>query len=150
MRYADPDLSSQTNPGCLTPAALNKVHHVIRQYLEDKNVLGEWFGRFITAPKYPDEEQTTQTFQLRDLRAHIEAGGMLQRNEGSRMAFHERDDELWLFADGHQFQCHEDQADLVKVLCAELTIHPGTYRQSEAHLQLLLALLNQNSLYMTA
>ncbi len=148
MRYADPDLSSQANPGCLTPEALSKIHHVVRQYLEDKNVLGEWFGRFITAPKYPDEEQAMQTFQLKDLRAHIAAGGMLRRNEGSRMAFQERDDELWLFADGRQFQCHENEADVVKALCADLTIHPGTYGQSEACLQLLLALLNQSSLYM--
>ncbi len=148
MRYADPDLRSQANPGCLTPEALSKVHHVVRQYLEDKNVLGEWFGRFITAPKYPDEEQAMQKFQLKDLRAHIAAGGMLRRNEGSRMAFQERDDELWLFADGRQFQCHENEADVVNALCADLTIHPGTYGQSEACLQLLLALLNQNSLYM--
>ncbi len=148
VRYADPDLLPQSNPGHLTVEALDKVHQVLRQHLENKDLLAEWFGRYITVPKYPDDEPATQTFQLENLRAHIAAGGQLHRNEGSRFVFHVRDGELWLFADGHQYRCSEDQTDLVKVLCADLCINLAKYVDSEAHLQLIVALLNQNSLYL--
>ena len=148
VRYTDADLVGQSHAGALTPEALENVHQIVRQHLEDKDVLTDWFGRFITAQKYPDEESTLQVVQLEDLRAHIVAGGILQRNEGSKFAFHERDHELFLFADGHQYQCSSDQAELVYLLCANLTINPHSYHQSDVHLQLLVDLLNQESLYL--
>ncbi len=148
VRYSDADLVAQNHAGALTPEALENVHQIVRQHLEDNDVLTDWFGRFITAQKYPDEGDATPTIQLEDLRAHITAGGMLQRNEGSKFVFHERDHELFLFADGHQFRCSQEQIDLVKVLCADLTVKIGRNIPSESNLRLFLDLLNQGSLYL--
>jgi len=149
VRYEDADLVALQTPGSLTSETLEKVSRILTQYLEDRNLLTEWFGRFITAPKYPEEESVPNTYGLDDLRAHIAKGGMLIRNEGTRMVFQERGRVLWLFADARRYECGAQQAELVQALCANLTINPDRYQQSEAHLQLLLDLLNQGSLYVS-
>ncbi|GJL51652.1 MAG: cupin [Nitrospirales bacterium] len=150
VRYEDSDLVALKNPGSLTPESLGKVHHIVKQYLEDKDLLAEWFGRFITAPKYPEEASEPEAYRLDDLRAHIANGGMLKRNEGTRMVFQERDRVRWLFVDGRRYECPADQKALVQALCTDLTINPGQYQQTEEHLQLLLDLLNRGSLYFPA
>ncbi|WP_447968694.1 JmjC domain-containing protein [Nitrospira sp. M1] len=147
VRYADPDLAVPRNPGCVTPDALQNVHRIVKQYLEDKDLLAEWFGRFITAQKYPDETNVSAVYRLEDLRAHIAKGGMLKRNEGTRMVFQDRGPVVWLFVDAHRYECGRHQAELVHALCTDLTINPGQYQQSDEHLQLLVDLLNQGSLY---
>ena len=147
-RYADPDLKLQDNTGCLAPEALNKVHRILSRYVEDKNLVVEWLGKFLTASKYPEDENDENYYSRKDLRAHVQKGGILQRNEGSRFAFQERNQELWLFVDGQCHRCPGSQSELVQSLCSDLTIHPGRYKHSESHLQLLLDLLNQGSLYL--
>ena len=146
-RYADPDLKPQDNTGCLTPEALDKVHRILSQYVENKDLVSEWLGKFLTAPKYPDDENEEIRHSLKSLRAHVQKGGILQRNEGSRFAFQERNEELWLFVDGQCHRCLGSQSDLVHSLCSDLTIDPSRYKQSESHLRLLVDLLNQGCLY---
>ncbi|GJL65987.1 MAG: cupin [Nitrospirales bacterium] len=148
VRYEDSDLVPLKTPGSLPPESVEKVHHILKQYLEDKDLLAEWFGRFITAPKYPEEESEPEAYRLDDLRAHMANGGLLKRNEGSRMVFQERECEVALFVDGRHRRCSIAQVDLVKILCAKLTIDPCEYDQSDAALQLLVDLLNQGSLYL--
>ena len=149
VRYADSDLVPQAQPGQLTSEALDQVHRIVTHYVQDKELLAEWFGRFVTAPKYPEDEPTTPIYRLEGLRAHILSGGRLVRNEGSRFAFQEHGNEVRLFVDGHCHHCQENQLELVQSLCAELTIDPGMYRQSDSQLQLLVDLLNQGSLYLS-
>lgn len=148
LRYSDPDLVPQTNPGEMTPEALKKVHGIVNQYVEDTDQLAEWFGRYMTRPKYQEEETSSHSYDLEDLRTHLAAGGRLIRNEGSRYAYQERGQKFWLFVDGRCYSCSKTQADLVKALCAERTIGPALCLQSEDHLQLLVDLLNHGSLYL--
>ncbi|MCA9473241.1 MAG: cupin domain-containing protein [Nitrospirales bacterium] len=148
-RYSDPGLVPQACPGSLTPEALEAVHRIVTDYAKDKTLLAEWFGRFITAPKYPEEEPTTPIYRIEGLQAHISTGGRLVRNEGSRFAFQEQGGELRLFVDGHCYPCPKSQSELVQALCAELMINPRKYLHSVPHLQLLVDLLNQGSLYLS-
>ena len=148
-RYSDPDLVPQTHPGLMTPDAIKKVHAIVNQYLEGPDQLADWFGRYMTRSKYPEQETSSHLYDLKELRAHLLASGTLLRNEGSRYAYQERGQELWLFVDGRRFTCRHTHARLVKTLCAERTIKPDLSLQSEDHLQLLLDLLNHGSLYLS-
>jgi len=149
LQAQDPDLVPQTNSGQMTPAALNKIHRILSQYVEDKAILAEWFGRYMTEPKYRESETNSETYRLEDLRKHVSAGGILKRNEGSRFTFQEHGREFWLFVDGRCYHCPETQTDLVKKLCAERTLDPDMCLQTEGHLNLLLDLLNHGSLYLS-
>ena len=147
-RFADPDLIPQTNPGHLTAEALQTVHRTLRQYVDDQDKLADWFGRYMTVPKYQQEESDVEPYGLQDVRAHATAARLLKRNEGSRFAFHEHGSEIWFFVDGRRYTCPGTQTALVKTLCADLTIDPEAFSHTEGNLQLLVDLLNQGSLYL--
>ena len=150
VRYADPDLVPQANPGQITSEAVKKVQKVFTQYVEDDDKLAQWFGCYMTTPKYQEEETTPEKHPLEDVRIHLAAGGKLVRNEGSRFAFQEQGKNLWLFVDGRQYTCSGLMSDLVKTLCAERMIGSEQYVSSEGHDSLLLDLLSQGSLYLSA
>jgi 50S ribosomal protein L16 3-hydroxylase len=148
VRFADPDLVPQTNPGQMTAEALQSVHRILRRYVDDRDMLAEWFGRFMTVPKYQEEETEVGTYRLEDARGYASAGKFLTRNEGSRFAFQEHGREIWLFVDGRHYTCGEAQSDLVRKLCADLTIDLGAVPHTEDMLSLLVDLLNHGSLYL--
>ena len=148
VRYADPDLVPQVNPGQITPEAVKNVQKILKHYVEDHDGLAQWFGCYMTSPKYQDEEPTQEEHHLADVRQHVAGGGSLIRNEGSRFAFQEHGKTLWLFVDGRQYNCSELMTDLVKILCAERKLE-NPLGQSDEHDSLILELLNQGSLYLS-
>jgi 50S ribosomal protein L16 3-hydroxylase len=138
----------QGNPGQITSEAVKKVQKILTQYVEDQDSLAQWFGRYMTSPKYLDEEPTQEEHRLGDVRQHLAAGGKLIRNEGSRFAFQEHGKNFWLFVDGRQYTCSEALTELVETLCAERTFF-NICGQAEEHDSLLLDLLNHGSLYLS-
>ena len=148
VRYADPDLVPQVNPGQITSEAVMKVQKILTQYVDDQNSLAQWFGRYMTSPKYQDEEMTLEEHCLEDVSQHLAAGGTLIKNEGSRFAFQEYGENFFLFVDGRQYTCSGAVGELVKTLCAERTFS-SLFGQSEEHDSLLLDLLNHGSLYLS-
>jgi 50S ribosomal protein L16 3-hydroxylase len=149
VRYADPDLMPQVNPGQITLEAVKKVQHILTRYVEDHDSLAQWFGRYMTSPKYQDEESGQEEYRLENVRTHLAAGGTCIRNEGSRFAFQEHGNELWLFVDGRQYTCSQTLADLVKNLCGERILGSDLCVSSDAHDSLLVDLLNHGSLYLS-
>ncbi|MDH5564981.1 MAG: cupin domain-containing protein [Nitrospirota bacterium] len=149
VRYADPDLLPQPNPGQITAEAVKKVQKILTQYVEDYDKLAQWFGCYMTAPKYQEEEPAQEEYHLEDVRRHLASGGRLFRNEGSRFAFQEHGENLWLFVDGRQYICTALMTDLVKTLCAERMIGSNLCVPSEGHDSLLLDLLTHGSLYLS-
>ncbi len=148
VRYADPDLVPQGHSGQITPAAVKKIQNILTEYVKDQDRLSEWFGCYITAPKYQDEDSTKEEYCIEDVQQSLAEGGMLTKNEGSRFAFQDHGKSLWLFVDGRQYACSPTMVDLVKTLCAERTFRLG-FGQSEEQDSLILDLLNMGSLYIT-
>ncbi len=148
VRYADPDLVPQANPGQITSEAVKKVQQIFARYVEDESRLAQWFGCYMTSPKYHEEEMAPEKHRLEEVRTHISEGGKLVRNEGSRFAFHEHGPNLWLFVDGRRYTCSGPMTDLVKTLCAKRQIGSEDYVPSEGNDSLLLDLLSHGSLYL--
>ena len=148
VRYTDPDLLPQVNPGRISSEAVKNVQKILARYVEDHDSLVQWFGRFMTSSKYQDEETGQEEHRLEDVRRHLAAGGTLIRNEGSRFAFQSHGENLWLFVDGRQYACCKAGTELVEMLCAERTFS-NLFGQSEEHDSMLLDLLNHGSLYLS-
>lgn len=148
VRYADPDLVPQSNPGHITPEALNKVHQILRWYVEDKDRMAEWFGRTMTNQKYQEEEPALEGYTLDEIQKHIDSKAVLLRNEGSRFAYQEHGSAIWLFVDGRSYRCSERQKLLVETLCAVREIDADQFSKLDEDLSLLLDLLNHGSLYL--
>ncbi|MCH8497573.1 MAG: cupin domain-containing protein [Marinobacter sp.] len=115
----DPDLQPQTNPGEITPAAIERLQRLITEAMNDPRQLGLWFGQYATSPKsedivQPPEEPITPA----DLYDQLNSGGQLRWNEGSRFAWHGLGlDELALFVDGERYLLSGDARPLATLLC---------------------------------
>jgi 50S ribosomal protein L16 3-hydroxylase len=151
-RYADPDLAPQDNPGEIGPAALNKVRALLRRFIAlDDETLAVWFGRTLSAPKPGFQaEPEPEPYDEDELRAHLRAGGQLERNPGSRFHFiAEPEGETMLFVDGQEFALGPDVAFVAPLLCRHRVLTPALLRealkQPDAR-QLLLDLVNEGYL----
>ncbi|MCP5423451.1 MAG: cupin domain-containing protein [Gammaproteobacteria bacterium] len=119
--YADPDLTEQDNPGRISEATLTTIKALLNGALHaDEDNLGGWFGRFITEPK-PAFAASAETDPWTDeeLRQHLEQGGALERNPGSRFAYIERVGHSLLFIDGQEFALGSAIADLAPLLARQ-------------------------------
>ncbi|MGJ8521711.1 50S ribosomal protein L16 3-hydroxylase [Carnimonas sp. R-84981] len=147
LRYADPDLSVQ-DPALLDEGAIERVRALILESLDDKQQLGEWFGRYMTQTKYPDQLIALEpSIDLATLRGALAAGEQLVRSQGSRFAYRpalgNEADSATLFVDGDGIPCSlslaQQLAQVDQPLPAELLDEP-------AAAELLLELTNRGSL----
>jgi 50S ribosomal protein L16 3-hydroxylase len=117
-RYADPDLTVQDNPSEISAAALLKIKALLHAYLtHSDDRIARWFGRFITEPKPPfGAIAEAEPWTLAELRRHLDQGGTLERNPGSRFAYIEQAGHSTLFIDGQEFALGPAVADLAPLL----------------------------------
>ncbi|RTE67698.1 cupin domain-containing protein [Amphritea opalescens] len=149
-RYTDPDLSLQDNPGEIRPEALEKIRAIFTDYLQDDARLGEWLGKFVTDPKYPELDQSPeQPATIEEIRAALQTGDLcFIRNEGSRFSYSVTgEDQVQLYADGNCFKVSGSSCTLATSLCQTPTIVISQGEWSDQQLQLLADLYNQGSLY---
>jgi 50S ribosomal protein L16 3-hydroxylase len=153
LRYEDPDLIAQENTGEITAQTLKKIQRIMRKYTEDKESIRDWFGRYITTPKYQgannlELEDIDGTYQINDLKIHLASGGLLVRNESSRFAFEVKNKKNILFVDGYCFDALDDSNELIETLCSKIELSDENFVQSDDNLNLLLLLLQRGAIYL--
>ncbi|WP_242530166.1 cupin domain-containing protein [Marinobacterium iners] len=147
LRYTDADLALTAKPGEIDAAAIARLSSILQQYLGDPDRLAHWFGTFMTEPKYPELTGSDETLTAAELAEALEEGAELVRAEGARLAWHQNSDSsLTLFADGQPFPVFAVAAkNLAQQLCLHHRFRPLFDDETAP---LLLALLNQGSLYL--
>lgn len=154
LRFEDPDLIAQNNTGEISAQTLQKVQNILRKYTEDKESISDWFGRYITTPKYQqindlELEATGATYEIEDLNKHFTAGGSLLRNESSRFAYEVKDGNTVLFVDGVCFNDLTDVDELIETLCAKIELSNEAFPRTEDNLNLLLQLVQRGAFYLS-
>lgn len=148
-RYADPDLQRQDNAGEISSAALDRLHAMVTEALQDRNGFARWFGAYNSAPKYPDMDWSLEEpVEPEDVADALRGGALLCRNPASRFSFYRQDREsVALFVDGACFDCAGEIAMLAESLCAQgrCQVRPSDLA-SQAAMTLIVALINQGSL----
>ena len=148
-RYCDPDLSIQQNPGEISVSAIDRLHGMLTEKLNDRKAFAQWFGEYSSTPRYPETdwrpEEPIETGSLREL---LEAGHQLLRNPASRLAFvRENEERLLLFVDGETIVCEGDAIALAERLCAQVVLNVDPqWLSSDPILTLLTDLYNRGSL----
>jgi 50S ribosomal protein L16 3-hydroxylase len=148
-RYADPGLPAQDHPGEIVASALDGLHKMVTESLQDREAFARWFGCHNTTPKYADQDwHPEEPLTEEEVREGLEEGLALYRNPASRFAFVARGgDALWLFADGTCFEASGATAALAKQICAGGGIEPdAALADLPAAITLIVALCNQGSL----
>lgn len=152
IRFTDEDLLPQKNPGEITPAALEKIQHIISQYTNDKDSIRHWFGQFITRPKYPQNPRRSNKNELTQiiiqLREHLSIGGTICRNESSRFAFITTCGQHCLYVDGTAYSTQQIENGFIEQLCEELSFDQNTLVMKDENEELLAELLVQEALYL--
>jgi len=157
LRYEDPDLIAQSNTGEITQQTLEKIQIILRKYTEDKELISQWFGQFVTTPKYQhadplQAEDSENTYSIEDLKSHLASGGILVRNESSRFAFEVKADKNILFVDGSFIDPDDkdsnDINELIETLCTEIELSDESFVQTDDNLNLLLELLKRGAIYL--
>lgn len=101
LRYADADLALG-DPGEIDDQALARTRQLILDTLDDPQALAQWFGRYMTQAKYPDQLQPLdEQLDAATLREAMDEGIPLLRTLGSRFAYRDEDAQTaTLFVDG--------------------------------------------------
>ncbi len=154
LRYQDPDLNAQNNTGQISAQALDKVQHILCEYLADKQAIHDWFGRYITTPKYQltndlEIHESDQTYNAQEITNHLQAGGIIVRNEGSRFAYTSQGQQNTLFVDGLPIETSECTNHLIELVCSEIKFNHKDFTQTGDNLNLLITLLRNGALYLT-
>lgn len=113
LRYSDPDLTPQTNPGEINAKAIEQVRNIVLQHLTSENV-AFWFGKFMTERKYLEQTQEEPLdIDADEWQSALADGELLWRHPSARLAFHSDEKGTLLFADGEAICCSRELAELV-------------------------------------
>ena len=147
LRYVDPGLQMQDNPGEIAPTALAALHAQVTETLHDAAGFARWFGAFRTAPKYPDADwRPARPIKAAAMRQRL-ASDALHRNPASRFSFiRQGEAAVWLFVDGECFDCRDASAAFARQICAHqaVMIDPQVLASDHA-LTVIVQLYNQGS-----
>jgi 50S ribosomal protein L16 3-hydroxylase len=122
LRFTDPYLKLQNNPGEINAEAISQIQTIIQQHFTAENI-AHWFGKHMTERKYgQDELESEDEITADDWQAALAEGNMLWRHPAARLAFHTEGDNTQLFADGQAVPCSRELAELV---CTKVEITWG-------------------------
>ena len=135
-RYVDPDLKTQPEPGQIDPEALLRIREMVRTIPMDDVSIDRWFGRYVSEPRLGIEYEPllpplssaawlTQCYQYTHLRRHC------------RLFYIERDDKVYLFANGDEFVLPTKLASAAALLSRQRLIECETLLSYVDYLELL-------------
>ncbi|MFG1496540.1 cupin domain-containing protein [Saccharospirillum sp. HFRX-1] len=85
-RYADPDLQARNDPHRLSEADIDRVQSLLMQLTSDRQAITEWFGRYMTEPKYGESSVDEPSFTENEIKQQLQQQPLL-RNRAGRLAY---------------------------------------------------------------
>lgn len=127
---------------------ISKVQQIALHYVNDRSAIQQWFGCYMTMPKYPELMPDHNYSDLQPwITAIKEPGTRIIREPASRRAA----DTQYLYLDGRAYSRSEISVPLVQVLLSDEEITPAALlsftRGTEPDQQLLLNLFNNGYMY---
>lgn len=149
QRFADPGLKHQENPGEIHQEAIDAVQQILSTYVNDRDSLAQWLGRYMTEPKYPQlHDDDSGEDSVKEICERV-ANTEVFRNPASRFAYTEGSKSVELYVDGKSYQCTDNAIAFAKGLCSNTSFTPASllpFLTGSAQL-LLVELFNQGCLY---
>jgi len=105
MRYTDPMIDIKAHPARIPEDAIARVRTLVAEALIDDNRIRDWFGRYMTEPKYADQQPEPDSWPL-------PKRGIVTAAPDARFAF----TDTTLFVNGRQYGRSEDDAWLIELI----------------------------------
>ncbi|MEJ2045439.1 MAG: cupin domain-containing protein [Reinekea sp.] len=142
-RYTDSKIENRAgNAHEIRQSDLERLKQRLHQYLDDDQLLAQWFGQYMTEPKYDDSGVDTGDWSFEAFKQHWRHYP-LYRNSSSRMAYHGKT----LFVDGQMLEPCVDKSELDRICSYEVLEYNGFTDTSGNALQLIWTLLNCGALF---
>jgi 50S ribosomal protein L16 3-hydroxylase len=147
MRYADPDLTLQAHSAEITDGAFDKVRALFTAYINEPGLLEDWFGQYMTEPKYAESDNDEPNdIDREELSDYLAEGGYLFRSENARFAFRQKKvGNFVIFVNGVSCEMIANDSAFVYALCEGDAIGKDQI-QNDDHLEVVLELLNMGAL----
>ncbi|MDH5570560.1 MAG: cupin domain-containing protein [Gammaproteobacteria bacterium] len=148
MRYADPGLHMQKNPGEIHYRSLAKVRAIIQEAVSNNRNIDRWFGRFITEPcndDLPEERSTHLTPE--EFKQRLTQAGMIIRSEYSHFSFIKEPGQVLLYVDGEEYELLNSWLYIAQLICNHRYLKLDMlkpYFDDEVFLNLFCALYNHS------
>jgi 50S ribosomal protein L16 3-hydroxylase len=155
QRYNDSDLNLQNNTAEISEESVLRMKSLLLDLLQNEQEIEQWFGRHMTQRKYPEMSYSPEIEFTPEIFAEALANGLtLEKHPAARLAFYQKNETLYLFADGEAFsvdQNNEDSTALLAKLCDKNTslVNCLAYQSSQDCISLLCKLYNQGTLIET-
>ncbi|MGB1239195.1 MAG: JmjC domain-containing protein [Pseudomonadales bacterium] len=123
LRYSDPKLGAQAHSAQIDDSAISQVQEILKRYIEQPEVIKQWFGCYMTEHKYPEQQQQLHLDnELSEIESAIEEAQQLQKIGGTRLAF-------------HHCEGSESVSFFVNGMCCEITVQELPFIQQLSELQ---------------
>jgi len=147
-RYSDSQILPCTDFSQMGADVLPRLKALVKPLLEDDERLLQWFGQWMTEPRYP-ERLFGEDGDVKSLLKRLKQGAALRQNSSARLAWAQVADGVLLFASGHSRPLPARLQPLLALICQSSELSAATLGawliDNEAQ-QLLVALMEQGSL----
>ncbi len=130
-RYNDGDLIPQENPGEIDSDAIDQIRKILLSQLDQPEKISQWFGSYMTKPKYDWPEDVENTFSSLD---DLNDEDSVYKNPAARLAYsnlvgrqQSNDECVDLYANGEVLNC---STELTKLLCSKSSYQVSELRQA--------------------
>jgi len=126
LRYKDPNLSSELNPGEISSAAINQVQEILLSQFKDKSIVADWFGRYITDYLNNNDELEDNNLSSSEFLDEFKASGCIRRVASIRANyFVAQNGQLNLYINGAKYDIKPNADDMARLFCNQ---HMHTYK----------------------
>jgi 50S ribosomal protein L16 3-hydroxylase len=124
QRYQDPAISPQQAPGEINAEAITNLQGILQQLSNNPAAINEWFGQYMTEPKYPHLHNNEQLgLSGEEIETLLQEHDIIYRNPASRLAYSyikiDNREALQLYADGKSLAICTEAEKLARQLCNE-------------------------------
>ena len=105
-RYRDTLLDPSLPAGQIPDSTIANLKNIILQQLDDESI-GEWFGCYMTSPKYSGTEQPNDTLDALQQHRLQETNPLIEANRASRFSYRRGATRTRLYVDGQGHDCSE-------------------------------------------
>jgi len=147
-RYSDADALPCTDFSQIGADVLPRLKAILAPLLQDDKRLLQWFGQFMTEPRYPERLFAADADE-KSLIKRLKRGERLLQSPSARLAWAQSADSLLLFASGRSRHLPKRLQPLLTLICQSPALSAaqlGAWLIDNEALQLLLALIEQGSL----
>ena len=148
LRYADTGLTPPQDNNEIDEASLDRLQSILGQHLQNRELLGQWFGEMMTTPKY----EADLGEEIQDWTSLLQTynGCSLFIEASTRLAYRRNGSDFNLFVDGTTYPCRSSEAKQLSLqLCKKQPLESHQWEElNEKDSQVLLTrLLNVGAIY---